>query len=423
MIKSRLIFKTPKDGHYFFGYYDKLQLSKDSDKFLVLKVDFIDRVPDKDDKAIIGYFDLKNDNKFIKIASTSSFNWQQGCMLQWLGPDFNNCIIYNDYVDDKFVSIKIDVNSGKKTVYLNSIYSTHPNGKLAITIDFERHHWCRRGYSYDGNFDKSKKKKIVEGDAIWLIDLENNSSKKIIHLKDVIDNQPLTNMKNATHYLEHLMFNPSGNGFCFLHRWKIADGGIYARLYKSNLDGTDVTLLNDSGRMSHFGWRDDKYLLGYGGFANKINSLRKYKNILRFVIKPLLPFYHMVVNDNSRISKLVTGDSYLLFNTKEKSIQKVAESISSEDGHPSFSKNGHKDVFITDTYPDPDEGSIAKLIAFNIESNDYVILDQLNSISKYDNSPIRCDLHPRWSYSGKYVSIDTMNDDVRSSYLYEILYE
>jgi len=48
------------------------------------------------------------------------------------------------------------------------------------------------------------------------------------------------------------------------------------------------------------------------------------------------------------------------------------------------------------------------------------VIDELDSISEYDNSPIRCDLHPRWSFNGKYVSIDTMNDGVRSSYLYEI---
>jgi Tol biopolymer transport system component len=421
MIKSKVVFKTPKDANYFFGYYDKLQLSKDSSKLLALKVDFIDRVPNKNDKAIIGYFDLDNDEKFIEVSTTRSFNWQQGCMLQWLGSDFNNSIIFNDYLDDQFVSVRIDIEFDKKTIYKYPIYSMHPNGKIAITIDFERHHWCRRGYSYDGNFNSNKDKKIVEGDAIWLVDLEQNSSKKIILLQNIINNKPLSNMRNATHYLEHLMFNPSGNRFCFLHRWKIADGGIYARLYSSNLDGTDVYLLNDSGRMSHFGWQDDKHLLAYGGIENKINKLRKYRNILKYVIKPLLPLYHKIVNDNSKLSKAITGDSYLMFVDKTNEVKRVASSISSEDGHPSFSRNGNKNFFVTDTYPDPDEGSIADLIIFDLGKDKEYILTELNSIPEYDNSPIRCDLHPRWSMDGAYISVDTMNDGVRGCYLYRII--
>ncbi len=96
-MKATLVFKTPKVGHFFFGYYDKLQLSKNNSKLLALKVAFIDHVPHKEDKAIIGYFDLTNkEQPFIILAETSVFNWQQGCMLQWLGEDYNSTIIYND---------------------------------------------------------------------------------------------------------------------------------------------------------------------------------------------------------------------------------------------------------------------------------------------------------------------------------------
>ena len=420
MYTSELVFKTPDDGHYFFGYYDKLQLNKDNDKLLVLKVDFMDRVPNKDDVAVIGYFDLTNQNTFIQVSTTKAFNWQQGCMLQWIGGDFNSKIIYNDLVDNSFVSVMIDVKSGEKTVFDKAIYSLHSNAKHAVTIDFERHHWCRRGYSYDGIFDNKKNRPVVKDDAIYLLDLENNTSKKIILLDDMINNKPLSNMKNAIHYLEHLMFNPSGTRFCFLHRWKIEDGGIYARLYTANINGSEICLLNDSGRMSHFAWQDDTHLLAYGGIENRINSLRKYKKVLRYFIKPLLPLYHMLVNDNSRLSKAITGDSYIIFTDDTKEIKRVASEISNEDGHPSFSKDGNKNTFITDTYPDPGEGSIADLILFDLENDKSFILDRLSSISEYDNSPIRCDLHPRWSYDGNYVSIDTMNDGKRGCYLYRI---
>ena len=47
----------------------------------------------------------------------------------------------------------------------------------------------------------------------------------------------LSNMEGSTHYLEHLMISPGNEKFAFLHRWKTEDGGIYARLYTSDING------------------------------------------------------------------------------------------------------------------------------------------------------------------------------------------
>ena len=35
------------------------------------------------------------------IAETRAWNVQQSCMLQWLGPDYKNRILFNDYRDKK----------------------------------------------------------------------------------------------------------------------------------------------------------------------------------------------------------------------------------------------------------------------------------------------------------------------------------
>jgi len=260
---------------------------------------------------------------------------------------------------------------------------------------------------------------VVGDDGIWLLDIEQNSVRKIIALEKLIKIRPLSNMKNATHYLEHLMFNQSGLRFCFLHRWKMEDGGVYTRLYTANYDGTDIYLLNDSGRVSHFGWRNDRELLAYGALENKINALRRHKWIVKRFIRPLLPLYHRIIKDNSRISKTITGDSYLVFMDKTEIKQRVASSISSEDGHPSFSRT-KEDIFITDTYPDPREGSLAKLILYDLKDGKEYILNELSSLADYDDTPLRCDLHPRWSLDGRYISVDTMNDGTRGVYLYEL---
>ena len=64
--------------------------------------------------------------------------------------------------------------------------------------------------------------------------------------------------------------------------------------------------------------------------------MRKKKNFVRFIFKPLLPVFHFLFGDNSFISKLATGDSYILLNDKSNKIYKVASELRFEDGHPSF---------------------------------------------------------------------------------------
>jgi hypothetical protein len=416
------IFKTPKNKHYFFGYYDKSPLSLDGTKHLALEIDFLDHLPNKADIAKIGYFDLKkNDGVFNYLVETKIFNWQQGCMLQWFG-DKNGQIIYNDLLDHKFVSIIFDLNTSKKTVLPMAIYQLSPDSKFALCIDNERHHFVRRGYSYDGISNKEKNKDIVDGDGIFLMDVENKSTKLIVDIKKIIKNKKLSSMFDGANYLEHMMFSPDGNRFAFFHRWKM-NGGIYDRLYTADLDGANLFLLNDSGKMSHFCWMNSESIFGWGGVNTPANTLRKYKTVVKYFIKPLLPIYKKLVSGTSdagvtKLSSFVTGESYIVFKDKTSKRTKISSTILNRNGHPSFSPY-FKDWCITDTYPD--KNAIAQLILFNIKTNQVIYLAELSSIQKYDNSANRCDLHPKWSYNGRYVSIDTMNEGVRSIYLYDLL--
>jgi len=418
-MKIKKVFSTPQDKHYFFGYYDKSQLNIHSNKLLALQVDFVDKMPTIENIAKIGYFEIDQDkNSFIELGQTRTFNWQQGCMLQWLGEDFNSKVIYNDIEDGQFISCILDIKTLEKSKFKMPVYTVSKDGKSAICVDNERHYWFRRGYSYDGVVKQEKRVSLDLNDGLWLLSLETNEVKKVVAIQDLLNYQPISNMQNATHYIEHPMFDKSGTRFCFLHRWKLEDGGIYARLYTVNKDGSDLYLLSDSGRVGHFCWRNDKEILMYGGLPTAVNKLRKHKNMVKFFLKPLLPLYHKLVKDNSSLSKALTGDSYILMKDKTNVKKRVALEISDEDGHPSFN-NIDSNFFITDTYPDPDEGSIAKLICYHLETKEYTVLDRLNSLAEYDNTALRCDLHPKWSYDGNHISIDTMHDGIRSCYVYK----
>lgn len=116
------------------------------------------------------------------------------------------------------------------------------------------------------------------------------------------------------------------------------------------------------------------------------------------------------------ISSAITGDSYIIFNDLTKDINKVPISILNKDGHPSCNKN-HRNIILTDTYPDL--SSVASLLIYEVDKKKTHVIDTLKSIKDADNTPYRCDLHPKWSYSGKYISVDTMDSGIRGIYVYE----
>ena len=65
---------------------------------LVHRVKFWDRLPTAEDVAEIGYLD---NGKFIKIAETTAWNFQQGAMLQY-HPFLENTVYYNVYENGDF---------------------------------------------------------------------------------------------------------------------------------------------------------------------------------------------------------------------------------------------------------------------------------------------------------------------------------
>lgn len=422
-LKTKRIFETPVDSNYFFGYFNTHQISADDSRLIALNCKNIERVPDPDhsDYADIGFFSLQqNQSSFIKIGTSLSFNWQQGCLAQFMGPDFNNRIIYNDFdnITRKYKSRIFNINLSTFQEMPFPIYAVFPCGDKALTIDFERHYWCRRGYSYGNVKDVSKNKNILEGDGIWLCDLNKKEQKMLISLEELLAQKPLSNMVNAVHYLEHMTISPDGSKFVFLHRWKLEEGGIHSRFYCYDMLTKKYEILNDSGRMSHFCWQDNHRIIGYGGIENKVNQLRKNKVLVKRIFKPLLPIYKFFIKDSSKISKKLTGDSYIQIDIKSKHIKKIAKDLIMEDGHPSM-KPG-KDFFITDTYARLDINQKPKLIMHDLSHKKSYCLDELGSIKEYDETPVRCDLHPRVSHSGRLISLDTMDNGIRGIYVYKM---
>lgn len=405
------------DKHYFFGYYNKSPWSKDEKYAVVLEVDFIDRHPEKEDSTNIILIDFEN-NKKEKIAETKAWNWQQGCMLQWMPPNYDNKIIFNDRKKGKFISKIIDIKTKKEKIIPYSLYDVSPNGKYGLSISFEKLNKVRRGYGYAGGSNR----KISEKEGIYLINLENNTKKLIVDLNDLYNYKNLKSMDKGKHWIDQPVFNPKGDRVCFLHRWDIEGGLFHTRFFTVNKDGSDLFMFPDSGFYSHFTWRNSKEILVFCSVSEKFGNVRKGDKKSRFLLEQIRPIYRKLVP--RFIRKRVIPIGYYLLKDKTKLARKIH--IYNDDGHPSFSPNQR--YVITDTYPNAK--NYRKLILYNWSKDKRIILGNFYSlpdkkylsipIKDFGNSPFRVDLHPRWDRKGEKVCFDSIHEGKRGTYIADL---
>lgn len=362
---------------HLFGYYDKCPWNKNEDKIIYLRVKNANKnAASKDEEAQIILKDIKNNNENI-VATTKAWNVQQGCMLQWLGPDFNTKILYNDYIDNSLKTVILNIENGEKKVINWPVYAVDKSGKWALTLDFYRLHRMRPGYGYCNEEDKTINEKIPNNFCIWKIDLNNNRQEGILKYEDLYNLDNLETMHEAEHKVNHIMINPSGTRFMFLHRW-IKNGIKYTRLLTADIDGKNIYNLLDDGMVSHCTWKDDKNILGWARERKK-------------------------------------GTHYFLIQDKTKNVEIIAEKELTVDGHPSYSPNGK--YFITDTYPDFKRKQ--HIYLYNCESKSVTKIASIYSNIKYIDD-CRCDLHPRWNYTGDKICFDGAQQKFRQIYTINI---
>ena len=135
--KFRLRILTSGPKHHFFGYYGTSPWCKDESKMVGIASDFQDHLPEPGDTAAIGLID-PNSGSFREVARTSAWNLQQGAMLHWNPLNPNQEIIYNDQVENKLVSVRLDTQTGKKVLLPRTISAVAKKGKYALSLTYGR---------------------------------------------------------------------------------------------------------------------------------------------------------------------------------------------------------------------------------------------------------------------------------------------
>lgn len=375
---------------YFFGYYDKSPWDTTGRFMLCLRArntwsDVAPHEPadilliDVDSKSSHEGFQLVDGAWIKKIASTNAWNVQQSCMLQWLGPNFNSEIIYNDFRDGKYCSVIMNVWTGEERILPMPVYTVSDDGKTAMTLDFSRLHRLRKGYGYSNLPDSTASHKIPDSTCIWKIDLNTGDVSEVLKYTDFYGFEQRKEMIGAEHKVNHIMLSPSGKRFMVFHRW-FNGQRKYTRLLTCNVDGSDMYNLSDDDMASHCYWKNEDEIIA---FENKKNG----------------------------------GPGYYLMKDKSQEYQHLWAQFSN-DGHPSYSPD--RSLVVTDMYPDRARIAGVKVLKdTDIEAKEVRVIARVFAPFKYDNDT-RCDLHPRWRRDGKAICFDGIFEGHRGLYIVNI---
>lgn len=369
------------DKEYFFGYYDKSPWNISDKYILCLRVNSTHSDVSPKETADIILIDTTKDfnasNRVKKLAETRTWNVQQGCMLQWLGDDYDQKIIYNDFRNNNYCAVILELNSGKETVINAPVYSVSSDGKFALTLDFSRLYSLRPGYGYYNEMEKTRDVSLPYSTAIWSVDLEQNQIKPLLKYTDFSEFQPREEMQaeNSIHKVNHIMLSPSGKRFMVLYRW-FNGSRKYTRLITCNIDGSDMYVLSDDDMVSHCYWKSDEEIIA---FANKRN----------------------------------TGTGYYLMKDKTQIYTHLWKYITN-DGHPSYSPD--REFVVFDSYPNKARIADIKIAKdTDIEGVNIETIAKVFAPFKYDGD-VRCDLHPRWNRQGNKICFDSVYEGKRGLY-------
>lgn len=366
---------------HWFGYYDKPPWDATGRYMLCLEAEDHGRLPAAGEKATVALIDLETDT-VEPLTETRAWNWQQGCMLQWLPSAPDREIIFNDCQAGMHVAVVLDVRTGKRRVLPKPIYSVSSDGRFALCISLARLAHARPIVGYAGVADPYEDQPHPREDGIHYMDLQTGETSLVLSLDTAANLDPLPSMQGELHRFEHVMINPNDTRFMVIHRWPRHAKGrpFFDRLLTANIDGSGLCRLADDDMVSHFFWRDPEHLLAW-------------------------------------CRHRPTGDHFYLHTDQTDELEVIGEDVLTKDGHCSYSPD--RRWIVSDTYPDAKWN--AGILLYEVATNRRIDIGCFPQPQYLYKTPgIRCDLHPRWSRDGKHICIDSAHEDPRQMYLIDV---
>ncbi|MBW0446756.1 hypothetical protein [Paraburkholderia phenoliruptrix] len=402
------------EQHHFFGYYNKTAWDRSGRYVLGNEVAMMDAPLTPNLPAKVGYFDLQDGESFRAIDTTTAWNWQMGCQLQWLDGLPGRKLIYNTRSGNPrarypgFGAIVFDIDSGRKTALPMPVYVCAPNSRYALCVDYRRLYITHETIGYSEQGAPFALPLAPADDGIHRMDLATGATALIVSYDDLRRFHYVASMEHAIHWVSHIEINPSSSRVLLLHRWteRTADETCFLhRLITMNPDGSDMRLLECSDhplpqlaadfdpcaagtfdyekseyQISHPLWQDDSHIVVWSPHAGSIH-------------------YHLYED------------------REDGRVQVIGRDVLVENGHMSFSPVD-KRWLLSDTYPDSQTNTRILFLYDMHEGTRYEIGEFYAPPDlKKEN---RCDLHPRWKRDGSAVCIDSVHEGARQMYVIDV---
>lgn len=343
----------------FFGYFDVHPWNESMEEMLLHEVD-------GDEVKISTY----RHGEHTPLATSSTWNLQQGSRTQWHPTD--ETILFNDINSGDVVAKEITRSGELLNTFDRPIQAVHPDGTEFLSLNYDRLDRNRPDYGYGPDTGPLPD---PGSDGLRRVKMDSGNEELLVSLESVIERADTTASPDD-HYLNHALYNPSGDQFVFLHRWQGDDGRV-SRLYASDHDG-NCRIVMDETVVSHYCWLSDSELFVWG-------RTREF------------------------------GDGYHILDVDSGECEYVDALDEWGDGHPSLSPDGR--YIVTDTYPDRKRQR--HLLLYDREEDSVTELGRFFEPLDYTGET-RCDLHPRWSPDGTAISFDSTHTGRRDSYVLDV---
>jgi hypothetical protein len=365
--------------HLFASYYGINSFDRSEKYVTVLETDLKYKLPDENDPATLGLIDIKT-KKFIPLATTRAWNFQQGCMAHWLGTSPDSLIIYNDFREGRTVSVIMNVHTKKEIRTLPfPVSAVAPDGVHALSINFSRLRITRPDYGYGGDGQDSRKDlPFPDDDGLFLVNLESGESKLLVSYMQVKDLVPPLE-EGRIEWFNHTLFSRNGSRIFWLSRQIDKETRITSS-FTINTDGTGLQrCFPDNWGGSHYDWLNDDELMITAAYEGK-----QY--------------------------------AHILFTVGKKDYKRLGNGLLDYDGHGTFSPD--QKWMVTDTYPSQGLRE-QKIYLMDMKTEAILPLGRYVQPREYEGY-WRCDIHCRWSPGGNFIGFNSTNSGSRQVYIFRL---
>jgi len=397
--RQRIVAETPANFNCFVGFHDIIPWSQDERCIAIHRANSLYAAMEDCTKPIDICLWYPQTGEISALESTCAWNFQQGSRLQWL-PGQKDTLAFNHIKDGCAISVLKNVTTGERRELPAPIYVLSPDGKTSISPNFTTlaHRWKAYGY-----MPLVTNPVILDqdSDGLWQLDIDTGKQSLFISTKRAAEFQAVPNTDPSSHFLCHVSFNPNGSRIVFLHRFFSSDGGLFTRMIATDRQARGFSLLAQE-KVSHFDWLDDDTLLAWARFSG--GGLAQLRSRGRLNSPLVKPFLRLVQTFTGRWKKKLLSEAYYKIPLADpKARTKFGWPSLHADGHP-MSARSHRWV-VTDSYPDKS----ARLPVILYDPSRDLRRDVHTFVHKprFNDSDVKCDLHPRWSRSERMVAVDT----------------